>query len=364
MAGLQERVTRAADATLARKGSVTLVDVLVGIGWLAGVHVDLWQQGRVEQLQDLVQVRPERIHDALRLLRDWTGERGLPAREVVPLARSRHRTELRFGPGTDQDLETAIRTCWIRPDLPDRDQKRLVEKRAKAPELVVISPLHDDWTCHECGGGGDLLLMDGPGPICMPCADLDHLVFLPAGDATLTRRAKKASTLSAVVVRFARTRKRYERLGLLVEGPALETAEQSCLADEEIRARRRERDTARRAEHDQQFVEQLLAEIQLRFPGCPPARAQAIAAWTGTRGSGRVGRSAAGRALDPETVELAVIASVRHEDTGYDDLLMGGVPRAQARERVRAEVQVVLERWRAPRRIGTSPREPDARGGR
>lgn len=42
-----------------------------------------------------------------------------------------------------------------------------------------------------------------------------ELVFLPAGDAALSRRAKNASGLSAVVVRFARTRKRYERPGVV-----------------------------------------------------------------------------------------------------------------------------------------------------
>ena len=44
----------------------------------------------------------------------------------------------------------------------------------------------------------------------------------------------------------------------------------------------------------------------------------------GTRGSGRVGCSAAGRALDPGAVTLVVAASVRHEDTNYDELLMSG----------------------------------------
>ena len=76
-------------------------------------------------------------------------------------------------------------------------------------------------------------------------ADLDHLVFLSRGDAALTRRAKKASSLSAVVVRFSRTRGRYERQGLLVEEPALEQAEAECLADEEARLRRRGREEER-----------------------------------------------------------------------------------------------------------------------
>ena len=45
---------------------------------------------------------------------------------------------------------------------------------------------------------------------------------------------------------------------------------------------------------------------------------------------------------------LAVAASVRHEDTCYDELLMSGVPRDEARERVHAEVQRILRSWQAP----------------
>ncbi len=66
----------------------------------------------------------------------------------------------------------------------------------------------------SCGGTGDFLFMEDAGPLCVGCADLGHLVFLTAGDAALTRRAKRASGLSAVVVvRWGRSRKRYERPG-------------------------------------------------------------------------------------------------------------------------------------------------------
>jgi hypothetical protein len=41
----------------------------------------------------------------------------------------------------------------------------------------------------------------------------------------------------------------------------------------------------------------------------------------------------------------ADIASVRHEDTSYDSLLMSGVPRAAAREQVRAAIDRVLADW-------------------
>jgi hypothetical protein len=229
----------------------------------------------------------------------------------------------------------------------DRSQERSTQPQDSAPELLVIQPVRD-WTCAECRGSGDLLIMDEPGPLCLACADLDHLVFLPAGDAALTRRAKKASGLSAVVVRWSRTRKRYERQGLLVEDAALEQAEQQCLADEEARLRRRDRDRERREAEDVELAASMASEIRRLFPRCPTGRAEAIARHTSLRGSGRVGRSAAGRSLDETAITLAVVASVRHEDTNYDSLLMSGVSRETARDRTRPVVDRVLAAWIEP----------------
>ena len=67
--------------------------------------------------------------------------------------------------------------------------------------------------------------MENPGPACLRCAGLDDLEFLPAGDALLTRRAKMKSSRCAVVVRFSRSRRRYERQGLLLEPQALTEAQ-------------------------------------------------------------------------------------------------------------------------------------------
>ncbi|MGH6912781.1 MAG: DUF2293 domain-containing protein, partial [Geminicoccales bacterium] len=189
-----------------------------------------------------------------------------------------------------------------------------------------------------------------PGPLCLDCADLGHLVFLPSGDAALTRRTKRASRLSAVVVRWSRSRKRYERQGILADAEAIEHAEQECLSDAEVRARRRERDEARRTDEDVRFQTQFAAAIRAEFPGCPTSRADAIARHAATRGSGRIGRSAAGRALDQDTVRLAVGASVRHIDTNYAELLMSGIDREEARYQVRARVEDVLSGWRATTR--------------
>jgi hypothetical protein len=47
-------------------------------------------------------------------------------------------------------------------------------------------------------------------------------------------------------------------------------------------------------------------------------------------------------------VTLAVVAAVRHTDTNYDQLLMSGVPRPVARDRVRSDIEAVLDAWRSP----------------
>lgn len=222
------------------------------------------------------------------------------------------------------------------------DQSHGLRRRA---ELVVVMPIKD-WSCASCGTTGAFLTMDDAGPLCLTCAEMDHLVFLPAGDAALTRRAKRASRLSAVVVRFSRARRRYERQGLLVEEPALDQAEVECLADAELRARRRERDALRRAGDDLELQRRMAAKIASLFPGCPSERAHEIACHAAARGSGRVGRSAGGRQLEEWALELAVTASVRHRDTAYDKLLMAGVERSEARDRVGDDVARVIAAWR------------------
>ncbi|HEX9386297.1 MAG TPA: hypothetical protein VF918_08255, partial [Anaerolineales bacterium] len=112
--------------------------------------------------------------------------------------------------------------------------------------------------CSECGEElgrhAWITLVEGKGALCLSCADMDQLIFLPSGDAALTRRAGKYSTLSAVVLKWSRARKRYERQGLLVEEAALQRAEQECLNDQDARARHREREAERRAELDQEYV--------------------------------------------------------------------------------------------------------------
>jgi hypothetical protein len=185
--------------------------------------------------------------------------------------------------------------------------------------------------------------------LCLACADLDHLIFLPAGDAALTRRARKYATLSALVLQWSRARKRYERQGVLVEEAALAQAEADCLADSDVRARRRQRAATREAELDRHYVERFSAQVRTLFPGCPPDRDCLIGEHACQKYSGRVGRSAAAKQLGDEAVRLAVIAHIRHAETPYDTLLAQGEERWSARARVEPAVTRVLRQWEAGR---------------
>jgi hypothetical protein len=225
------------------------------------------------------------------------------------------------------------------------------ESTKPKPEEIVVFLTRQNGKCAECGmdlHDGTMIRLENGQPHCLDCADLGHLEFLPSGNTALTRRATKHSPLRAVVLQWARSRKRYERQGILVTGEAVDRAEQECLADEGSRARQRERAAVRREGVEALHEAAVTAAIRTAFPGCPPGEAEGIAAWTCRKHSGRVGRSAGAKALDPAMLRLAVIARIRHEYTGYDRLLMQLGDRRMAREEVRAEIDRILAQWSAP----------------
>ena len=215
-------------------------------------------------------------------------------------------------------------------------------------ELKVFIATRES-ACAECGEklGTDawIMLAGERGALCLACADLEHLVFLPSGDPALTRRARKHSRLSAVVLKWSRARNRYERQGLLVEEAGLASAEAQCLADGEARARRRSREEARRGELDREYVERFAQRVRELYPRCPGDAERTIAEHACLKYSGRVGRSAAAKAFDEEAVRLGVVAHIRHVQTPYDELLAGGWDRREARRQVEEQVRSVLDSW-------------------
>lgn len=224
---------------------------------------------------------------------------------------------------------------------------------AKQEDIRVFFS-YSDSRCDECQeelGSGELIALTKPRKVlCLSCADLDHLVYLPAGDAALTRRARKHSRLSAVVLKWSKARKRNERQGVLIEEAALKLAEKECLEDEDVRAQRRVREAQRREKQDREYIKQFIEAVLDLYPKCPASTAKSIAEHACLKYSGRVGRSAAAKSFDVSAVRLAVVAHVRHAETDYDELLMGGWDRYDARQHIADQVDSVLSKWQGENR--------------
>ena len=346
---LEQRVERAAEAALAHHKYVSVIDVLTGMGLLAATHVEDWRKGRIDFLERVIQGNLKKISFSMAAFRRWAEAKGLQPSETAYVCRTRtENRNLRFSGSGDPSIEKLYRTHFVSPELSEGKRKILKARLGRAPEAIVFQIVRDS-RCSECGAElpkGNLLSMEGGQPLCLPCAQMGDLEYLPAGDAALTRRASKHSRRKAVVVRFSRSRGRYERQGILVEDRALQKAEQECTEDAGERAAARTRGAALRRNQDRELVARMTERLSALFPHCSREEAHAIAQHTAARSSGRVGRTAAGRDLEEGALTAAVAAAIRHTHTDYDALLAQGLERSVARERVAERVRAILEAWK------------------
>jgi hypothetical protein len=139
-AALAQRVEQVAEAALAEQLYVSVIDVLVGLGWLAPTHLDEWRQGRVPCLERMVQASLPKLSTAMGVLRRWAHRRGLVPSETGYVARTRDRLPLRFSVSGATAIERAYRTHWVSLELSAAKRERLAERHSCPPDLVVISP--------------------------------------------------------------------------------------------------------------------------------------------------------------------------------------------------------------------------------
>ena len=213
--------------------------------------------------------------------------------------------------------------------------------------MVVRCP--QDEKCSRCRKSvptGGIVRQEKSKKLCLKCAGLDHLEFLPSGDVAMTRRAAKHSMLSAPVMEFNRRSKRYERRGTLAEPAAISQARKECQADSGDRAQAREKAAVRREIEDAEYQKAFTERIRILYPGCPAKAAKTIALHACEKHSGRVGRTANAKKLEDRAVNLAVRAHIRHLHTNYDRLLEDGVLRKVAREQVLAKTNQVAAMWK------------------
>jgi len=183
------------------------------------------------------------------------------------------------------------------------------------------------------------------GAVCLSCAGLNELVILPSGNTALTVRSRKYSKISAVILRYNKSRKRFERQGVLVEEKALEQAKLDCEADAGKREIQRGKSAVRREKFDREYKDRFAARIRELFPYCPVQVEFEIAKHACEKYSGRVGRSAEAKTLNDQYVRLAVIAHIRHTETNYDDLLSSMFDKKSARKLIRDKVDEILTLW-------------------
>ena len=224
-----------------------------------------------------------------------------------------------------------------------------MEKDKKKSNNIIIFISTKETLCDDCGQtvhkNNYIKLTHERKAYCITCADLDHLIFLPSGDACISRRAKKYSTLNAIVMQWSKSRRRNERQGILAEEEAIKKAEIECLDDFELREVRKIRSAERRKIIDKQYVQDFADVIKLYFPKCPKGINKKIAEHACKKYSGRVGRSANAKEFDKESVKLAVIAHIRHTKTNYDSLLMNGYSKKEARSAIQSTLENVLRNW-------------------
>ena len=185
----------------------------------------------------------------------------------------------------------------------------------------------------------DTTFSPGPSPNTVRTADGRVLtppeawVLLPPGDAALTRRVKAAG--DHWVVQKKKGRKVFSR-GVWAPATTVERirAELDAERSTESFAKRQEANSRRREKAQAEYVEDF-HEVVVQFLDFHPAHADlahrvahAVTTHATPVGSGTVARTK--RIPVGQRAEAAVIAWLRHQTTGYDDM---GIPRVKGKRR-------------------------------
>jgi len=226
---IEKRVEQVAESALYNQFYVCPIDIFLGLGWLQPSHVKEWKQGRVFCLEKVIHAAPPKVSFAMKCFRSWIHKKGLKGSQTFYRRHTKGpKTELQFSLSGNPQIERFYSTHYVSPLLSATKQKTLQTKLEKPPELPVFI-ITNDAQCFRCQQKlpkGNFLFKEVNQALCLTCAQLDHLVFLPSGDVKLTRETKKQSTSHFVVLKFSSARGHYERQGLLVEQEALDKAKE------------------------------------------------------------------------------------------------------------------------------------------
>src|SRR5437016_1035137 len=180
---LEDRVIRAAEAALADHQYVSLIDVLTGMRLLHPSHVEAWRKGRLDSLEEMIQGSPDKTSRSIGTFLKWASEKGLQPSEARYVRATRSGTvDLRFTMCGDTATERNWRIHYVSPALTGLKRQAVEEGLQKAPEPVVFLIVRDS-QCTECGielPQDSFLFMDASQALCLACAGLAELEYLPA----------------------------------------------------------------------------------------------------------------------------------------------------------------------------------------
>ena len=222
---IEERVIRAALTVLSQNNYVSLMDIVIKIGFLQLAQINLWKTCQIPYLELGINAGTEKIRQTKAVFTKWVVEHQLISHAIKAWSTTRHPRELQFSKDGALAIEQMYQLHYFNNDLTVNKQQHILAIN-QLSELVVFQ-ITKDAQCSRCQQTlfkSSLLFIEIGKPLCLKCAELDHLHFLSSGDTSITRKAKQYSSLAVVVVKFSRTRKQYERQGILVEPVALQQA--------------------------------------------------------------------------------------------------------------------------------------------
>lgn len=209
----------------------------------------------------------------------------------------------------------------------------------------------------------DATYLPGPTPDTVRTSDGRTLhppigwALLPPGDAALTRRVKARGEFWAVAEKHGR--KIFSR-GLWAPEITIESLKSELEAERgtEGYAKKRAADTRRREKAQVDYVENFESAVfsylnfHTRYESFANRLAKLVTAHSTPVGSGTVARTK--RIPVEKRAEAAVIAWLRHQTTGYDDLVIPRVKgkRREVRRLLAQRSKVLLDRYRRGETIG------------
>ena len=223
------RVIKAAEEALCKNNYVSPIDIFIGMGSLKPSDLEDWRKGRIPYLERAIQGNLSKISFWMKCFREWAKAKGLKPSYTAYIRKkvSGPARELRFSVSRDPGIEESYRTHYVSPLLCEIKERKIMHKLDCPPEGVVFRSVLA-LLCCECKKNfnkGTFFYCDEGRGLCLVCANLNKLEYLPREERNLTRHIVKSGVDFKRVVEFRYSDISYERIGILVDKESIRNAQ-------------------------------------------------------------------------------------------------------------------------------------------